>query len=83
MDNSDNIQGMFDRIPLCTETVGSVTELMPAADASSGSRVQMQGAHYLQAPWVVGNEPRNIFTGSELSTVKQPLTSLQNQTAVS
>ena len=65
MDNSDNIQGIFDRIPLCTETVGSVTELMPAADASSGSRVQMQGAHYLQAPWVVGNEPRNIFTGSE------------------
>lgn len=61
----DNGNSIHERIKLCTETVGSVTELMPAADASSGSRVQMQGAHYIQAPWIVGNEPRNIFTGSE------------------
>lgn len=61
---------MDNNIPLCTETVGSVTELMPGADGSSGSRVQMQGAHYSQAPVIVGNEPRNLFTGSEFNYAK-------------
>lgn len=61
---------MDNKIPLCTETVGSVTELMPGADGSSGARVQMQGAHYSQAPVIVGNEPRNLFTGSEFEYAK-------------
>ncbi len=55
---------------LRTELVGSTTELMPAVDGSSGSRIQMQGAHLLQAPQIVGSEPRNFFTGSEFEYSK-------------
>lgn len=47
------------------ELVGCTTELMLYPDGSSGARVQMQGAHYQQAPVIVGNQKRNLFTGSE------------------
>ena len=53
-----------------TELVGCTTELMLYPDGSSGARVQMQGAHYQQAPVIVGNQKRNLFTGSEFEYAK-------------
>lgn len=55
---------------LLPELIGCTTELMPAPDGSSGARVQMQGAHYQQAPVIVGNQKRNCFTGSEFEYAK-------------
>ncbi len=59
-----------DAIRLRTELMGATTELVPGADGSSSSRLQMQSAHYMQAPQIVGCEPRNFFTGSEFEYAK-------------
>lgn len=52
-------------VPMKPEYVGAVTEYMLAPDGSSGARVQMQGGHMGQAPCIVGNEKRHLFTGVE------------------
>lgn len=57
-------------VPLRTELMGAVTEYMLAPDGSSGARVQMQGGHMGQAPCIVGNEKRHLFTGVEFEYAK-------------
>lgn len=57
-------------VPLRTEYIGAVTEYMLVPDGSSGARVQMQGGHMGQAPCIVGNQKRHLFTGVEFEYAK-------------